>query len=317
VDTEGEYREQVVLPEPVKKRKLREEDFDALRNLLVDTLRITPPGFNWDVRRIDGRKYHNRECRLEASFLRGSAVWTIASGAIVAAVHPESRGDAHIQIHPDFRALEPEMIRHACQYLAIEREGRKQLFIETMEYDVGRVGNLRIAGFEATEGKTAFRRMRFGRQPIRDPKISPEYRLRTTRCCESEDCQRIADILNAAFGRTSHTGVELEVFHANAPSFRSDLDLVAEASDASFGAYVGIAYDGATGQAILEPVCTHPDHRRRGLAATLMLEGLHRLNARGAIDVVVGTGDAVAANKLYESVGFTETYLGRRWIWTK
>ena len=31
----------------------------------------------------------------------------------------------------------------------------------------------------------------------------------------------------------------------------------------------------------------------------------------------MGTGDAVAANELYEAVGFTEAYVGRTWrkVW--
>ncbi len=46
-----------------------------------------------------------------------------------------------------------------------------------------------------------------------------------------------------------------------------------------------------------------------------MLDGLQRLKALGAVDVFVDTGDQVAANKLYEAVGFTEAYKG--FIWRK
>ncbi|MFW6313617.1 MAG: hypothetical protein ACOC2N_07015, partial [Spirochaetota bacterium] len=95
----------VPIPEEVQMRPMRSNDFDALRMLLVDTLRITPPGFNWEVRRLDGKRYHNENATLSEEFLRGSALWTTQSGALVAAVHPEDGGDAHIQIHPDFRAL--------------------------------------------------------------------------------------------------------------------------------------------------------------------------------------------------------------------
>jgi hypothetical protein len=44
-----------------------------------------------------------------------------------------------------------------------------------------------------------------------------------------------------------------------------------------------------------------------------MTEALCRLEAIGATDVYVGTGDKEAANRLYESVGFTEAYRGHEW----
>lgn len=298
------------LPEPVRMRSMHADDFDALRMLLVDTLRITPPGFNWEVRRLDGRRYHTETATLAEEFLRGSALWTTLAGVPVAAVHPEDGGDAHIQIHPDFRALEPAIIEYAVEYLS---DDSGSLVLEVKDYDAVRALHVEAAGFIRTEGTGAFRRMRLGRQVLPAVDLDPRYILRATRQGDRADCAGIADILNAAFDRDFHTGRELEVFHLHAPSFRADLDLVAEAPDGSFAAYVGIAYDGANGQAVFEPVCTHPDHRRRGLAASLMREGLRRLRAHGAHDVVVGTGDEVAANRLYESLGFTETYIGRIW----
>ena len=97
------------------------------------------------------------------------------------------------------------------------------------------------------------------------------------------------------------------------PSFDHNLDLVAVAPDGAFAAYVGMTYDKVNRSAEFEPICTHPDHQRKGLARALMLDGLHRLHKLGAVDVFVDTGDQVAANKLYEAMGFTEAYKGYYW----
>ena len=93
----------------------------------------------------------------------------------------------------------------------------------------------------------------------------------------------------------------------------ADLDLVAVAPDGSFGAYVGIAYDDANRRGILEPVCTHPDHRRHGLARALILEGLTRLEARGAVDATAETGSREAANALFAGLDLTGTYRASSW----
>jgi ribosomal protein S18 acetylase RimI-like enzyme len=143
--------------------------------------------------------------------------------------------------------------------------------------------------------------------------VAPGYTLRTTRPEDPAECQRMADLLNAAFGRDFHNAAEYHDFCRLAPSFRQDLDLVAVAPDGSFAAYVGIPYDDVNRRGIFEPVCTHPDHRRLGLAQALMQEGLRRLKALGAVDATVDTGNVLPANQLYDSLGFTEAYRGYAW----
>ena len=90
-------------------------------------------------------------------------------------------------------------------------------------------------------------------------------------------------------------------------------NLVAEAGDGSFAAYGGLTFDEANRRGIVEPVCTHPAHRRRGLAKALIRERLRRLQHLGVTNVYVDTGDMVPANRLYESVGFTEAYPSYAW----
>jgi ribosomal protein S18 acetylase RimI-like enzyme len=146
--------------------------------------------------------------------------------------------------------------------------------------------------------------------PLRDKTTVDGYLLRSLR--SADESQRIADVLNAGFGRTFHTAVEFELFTA-APDFRFDLCLVAEVPDGSFASYVALQYDETNRRGIVEPVCTHPDHRRRGLAAALLIDGLHRIVALGATEAQLDTGLAAAANALYESVGFTEAQVGHVW----
>ena len=143
--------------------------------------------------------------------------------------------------------------------------------------------------------------------------MAPCYHLRTKQPGDLEDCWRIARLLNAAFNRTIHNAEEYQNFARRAPCFRVDLDLVAVAPDGSFAAYVGIPYDEANRWGIFEPVCTHPDHQRKGLGRALMSEGLLRLWQLGATDASVDTGDMVAANAFYTAMGFTEAYKGFSW----
>jgi GNAT superfamily N-acetyltransferase len=123
----------------------------------------------------------------------------------------------------------------------------------------------------------------------------------------------MSDLLNAAFRRDFHNAKEYHNFCRLAPSFHPELDLVAVAPNGTFAAYVGVPYDAVNRRGIFEPVCTHPDHQRKGLAGALMQEALLRLRAIGAVDATVDTGDMLPANRFYDSMGFSEVYQGYAW----
>jgi mycothiol synthase len=285
-----------------------------MRDLLVRTASITPLGFNWDVRRLDGRYFYHPPAVESWLFRRPVGLWEDSDGRLAGFVLSEAKGDAHLQVHPDYRRLEDEMLAWAVENLASPREdGSRRLEIYVYEYDELRRQLLSERGFVKTDSWGMIRRLRLGAQPLAQPRIAGGYTLRTTRPDDPADCRRIADLLNIAFGRTFHNAEEYRNFTLHAPCFRQELDLVAEAPDGSFAAYVGIPYDDANRLGIFEPVCTHPDHRLRGLAASLMREGLLRLQSIGAVHVTVDTGDMEPANRLYDSLGFTEAHRGYAW----
>jgi GNAT superfamily N-acetyltransferase len=292
-----------------------DEDWWRVRRLLIDTYPITPLDFNWEIRRWDGGRFHDEDRISDPSWTSQIHLWETEGGQLVGAVHPEYRGDANLELHPDYRHIENDMLAWAEEHLAIPTDDgqQRQLHMFVHEYNVQRRRLLEQRGYEKLTWGGVGLRLRFGTWPLPDPVLAAGYALRTTRPGDASDYQRVADILNAAFNRSIHTAREARLFMTTSPSFRHDLDLVAEAPDGSFASYVGVTYDEINRRGIFEPVCTHPDHRRKGLARSLMFEGLRRLKTLGATDAYVGTGDAVPANQLYESVGFTEAYRGHAW----
>lgn len=291
-----------------------DEDYWRMRQLLIDTVRITPTGFNWDMRRLDGKRFYEADPAANYMLTRPIGLWENRAGELVAFVLAESPDDAHLQVHPDYRHLEEQLVEWAEENLGAEdAEGRRQLQIYTYEYDALRQQTLAARGYEKMAYGGMIRHLRLGCQSLPAVEMAPGYHLRTTQPGDLEDCWRIARLLNAAFNRTIHNAEEYQNFARRAPCFRVDLDLVAVAPDGSFAAYVGIPYDEANRWGIFEPVCTHPDHQRKGLGRALMSEGLLRLWQLGATDASVDTGDMVAANAFYTAMGFTEAYKGFSW----
>lgn len=296
-------------------RPVREDDYWRIYRLLIDTVPIAPPGFNWDMRRWEGRRFYDANPEGDPNWRKGARLWETEDGQLAGIAHPDGAGMASLQVHPDYRHLEGEMIDWAEQHLTApvpEKNGR-QLHFFVYSYDVLRQSLLTERGYEQMTYGGVIRHLRFGAQPLARPQLADGYSLRTVNPENGRDAAQIAVLLNAAFGRTFHNAAEYQNFTRRAPSYRQELDLVAVAPDATFAAYVGVLYDADNRRGLFEPVCTHPDHRQRGLAKALMQEGLLRLRAMDAVDVNVETGDMVPANKLYNSIGFTEMYKGYYW----
>jgi len=294
-----------------------DKDYRRVRDLLIETYPITPTGFNWEIRRWDGWRYYNSSPDWNPEWEKTVYLWQEENGLLVGAAHPENKpGYAYLQVHPDYRRLEPEMIAWAENNLPLPIDDDQfQLSVFVYEYDTFRKNLLDGRGYKKTSSGGVIRRLRLGGMSLPTLKIANGYTCRTVNPDNESDCRQIADILNAAFGRDFHTPDEYRVFTSNAPCAHKSMDLAAIAPDKSFAAYVGISYEETNRYGIFEPVCTHPEHQRRGLARALMLEGLHRLRAIGAFDVLVGTGDQIAANRLYDSIGFTEVHRER--VWTR
>ncbi len=287
-----------------------------MRQFLIAMYPITPAGLNWEIRRWDGWHYHRETGGWQPDFAQRIHLWETASGQIVGVVNEDSPGNACFQFHPDYRPdVEAAMLTWAEDHLAASDDAagsNRILNIFALDYDSPMRLLLQARGYARMTYGGVTRRMVLGARPLAQPQALPGYRVRTT-ADTPEDYQRMAALLNAGFGRTSHTPEEYQVFATTSPSFQHHLNLVAAAPDGAFAAHVGYTYIEAIRCAILEPLCTHPDHRRRGLAQALILEGLHRVKALGANAVLVDTGDMIAANTIYDVVGFTEAYRGSVW----
>jgi mycothiol synthase len=292
-----------------------ESDFWRIRDFLVKTYPITPLGFNWEVRRWDGVMFYGREPGIPSEIAGHIHLWQDSNDELIGVLHPERLGEIYLFVHPDHRQLEEKMLAWVETHLG-EQEGdtHRQLVTFVYDYDSVRSCLLRERGYQATETLGVMRRLGLSEQGILGVSLPQGYQLSTTRQGDLSSAGRIADLLNDAFNRNTHIAEEHRTFSLQSPCYVGSLDLVAVDQEEQYVAYVGVAYDDVNRLGIFEPVCTHPEHRRKGLARALILEGLQRLVAMRASEAVVSTGAMEAANELYDSIGFQEKVTGRFWV---
>ena len=148
-------------------------------------------------------------------------------------------------------------------------------------------------------------------EPLPEGPVGDGYVVRSLDLATEQDSEGGAAVSRAAFGN-QRTG-EMMRGLAGAPSYRPEHDLAAIADDGTFAAYTTVWWDQVNRYIIFEPVGTHPEHRRRGLASAVMAEGLRIGAALRADTAYVGSGAGNPSNLLYESLGFTEVVDYLRW----
>ena len=92
-------------------------------------------------------------------------------------------------------------------------------------------------------------------------------------------------------------------------AYRGDLHILVEAPDGTMASSTIMWLDAANETVEFEPVGTHPDYRRLGLARAMLLHGMHLARAAGATHATVACKGAPGhpqARGLYYGVGFRE-----------
>lgn len=145
-------------------------------------------------------------------------------------------------------------------------------------------------------------------EPIPAPQLPAGFSIRHV--TGEHEVDALVALHRAAFG-TENMTVEERLAMMRTPEYDAELDLVAVAPDGRLAAYCMVSIsqeeNARTGrnEGYTDPVATHPDFRRRGLARALLLMGLHTLKQRGMDTACLGTsGDNVAMQRTAEAVGF-------------
>ena len=136
--------------------------------------------------------------------------------------------------------------------------------------------------------------------PVPVPELPAGFSVRAVQ--GASDAPARAAVLAAAFGAEPQPARYEQFMHA--PGYNPDLDVVAMAPDGQFGAFALGWSDPVTKVGEFEPVGTAPQFRRLGLGRAVLYEGMRRLQAHGAEQVIVIVEAAEqAAVALYASVG--------------
>ncbi|NMO57358.1 GNAT family N-acetyltransferase [Actinoplanes sp. TBRC 11911] len=140
---------------------------------------------------------------------------------------------------------------------------------------------------------------------VAQPRLPPGFRFRTADEAGPEAAVQahVAAWAPSTYSADSYAGVR------QTAAYRGDLHVLVEAPDGTMACSAIMWLDEANKTVEFEPVGTHPDYRRLGLASAMMLHAMHLARAAGATHATVvclGAPGHPRARGLYYSLGFRE-----------
>jgi ribosomal protein S18 acetylase RimI-like enzyme len=213
--------------------------------------------------------------------------WLRLPATLVHEIHPRHRGGP---VHEEL-----------LDWFESDVEG-DELRATSLSTDAERLAFLRSRGYELDRKSKDFVYHACELDDRPAPVVPAGYRLRTVGPADLEARVELHRVVWAPSRVTVESFTKLQTVRP----YRADLDCVVEAPDGSLVAYALAWLDDANRVGELEPVGTHPDHRRRGLASAVCRFALHRLREEGAERGIVYSLAGSDATALYESIGMRE-----------
>ncbi|RJL33222.1 GNAT family N-acetyltransferase [Bailinhaonella thermotolerans] len=227
-----------------------------------------------------------------------TAVWRDEDDVVVAWAWLESEGSLAAQVDP----ARPELAGEVLDWAANLAGG--SLRTEVCETEAPLIAALESRGY-VPRPEPFLLCLEHDLDGVAAPVAPAGYVIRAVRGVG--DFERRAAVHRAAFGSERMTARRYGVL-AGAWPYRAEFDLIAEAPDGTFAAYCLGWYDPVNRIGEFEPVGTHPDHRRRGLARAVCAAALRAFAEAGAERAVVyarGDDGYPVPRRLYRSLGFT------------
>jgi mycothiol synthase len=209
---------------------------------------------------------------------------------------------------PRLRGAEPErqMLRAAFQTTARLMGGGAEPFVLTdvFDCDAERIRLLADLGFEHFRNWDHVRE-RDLTGSIPDAQASPDFPLRSARLT---DAGQLALARNDCFAE-NWTGEQYRSQVMTKPGYDPAREIVAAAPDGRIAAFAVYWLDFRNQTGHFEPVGTHGQFRRRGLARAVVLHAMKQMQELGMTTVTVNhLADNVPARNLYESIGFIKRH---------
>ena len=240
---------------------------------------------------------------MDKSLVHRNRIWFDDDKIVALVFYENPVTDVYFSLRPGYECLADEMIAYTESGMP-KKESKQRLVIFGAQKAL--IAAAQIAGWHKEFGY--WEKVRDFSVPLECP-LPEGYHfasapLDVAKCCEC--CWK-------GFGHEAEEGpwdgdTEYTGGLATAPHSTAHLDVAIENGDGEYVCYAGMWWTPENKLAYMEPLCTVPEHRRKGLAAAAMAELYRRTKPLGATHMT-GGGDP-----FYDKVGFKPEIEWAFWV---
>ena len=271
-----------------------ENDYEAVCDFLIALNRQNQRHINWNWGRFEWMMGHPE---FDKSLMDSIWLWMDGEKVVGAAIYDMYFGEAFVGVLPGFNALYPEILGYAYRELKDENG----LGIAVCDDCIDEIGTAKLAGFEIAEQSETVMRLDLDKElpadlpdglryaeldPVKEP-VAFQWLLWQgfDHGCDKAEFERDGDVFT-----------EIPEFRKH---FDPTLSIAAKAGDGEYVSYCCLWYSDKTVYAYVEPVCTVPSYRGKGVAKAVIFKALNRARSLGAKKAYV-----LSDMPFYENLGF-------------
>lgn len=291
-------------------------DFEVARAFLAEIYPIRTGYSNWIPSTLENVKYGPGGTEYldeEDEYLK---IWeSVDDKEIIALTLAKPSGECWLSIHPEYMS-EFKGIVHwmedRVRELNKEESNELKMALVVDDDDEERIALVEELGFRKDESY-GDKQVRPPDAPVPDYSLPEGYTIR--HAVVEEDYVEYREVQKAVFRHIKDMSKSQLLLYSRASFYREDLDIVAVDPEGNFAAFCTVRIDPLSRIAELEPVGTHPDHRKLGLGRAVICEGLRRVEKyEPSAMVIIGAAPSEGARRLYESVGFVNEGPLHYWV---
>ena len=270
-----------------------ENDYEAVCDFLIELNRDNQNHINWNWGRFEWMTEHTE---FDKSLMGSIGLWMDGERVVGAAIYDMYFGEAFVGALHEYSSLYPEILDYAYSELKDENG----LGIAICDDCTNEIDAAKSAGFTLAEQTETSMRLDLNKELNAD---LPDG-LRYVRLDPVKDPYAFLWLLWQGFDHGTDKA-EFEKQEQIIPQSRSHLNpylsVAVETADGEKVAYCCLWYIDKTDYVYVEPVCTIPAYRGKGIAKAVIYEAMNRARALGSKKAYV-----LSDMPFYEKLGFTE-----------
>ena len=276
-------------------RRFFDADYEAVCDFLIELNKRNRTHINWNWARFEWMYEHPE---FDKSARDAIGLWFDGDRVVGAAIYDMYFGEAFCGVLPEYEDLYPAVLQYAYDALRDDTG----LAIAICDTNTAEIEAANRAGFTSIDQTETI--MEIDLSTLRDATLPHGFTL------YEPDPVQDAEALQWLFWQGFDHGedrAEFEREEAIAPRVRKhmrrELGIAAVDEIGEYAAFCCLWYSEKTDYAYVEPVCTIPRHRGKGLAKALLYEAMNRARALGA-----KTACVISDMPFYEKLGFRKAY---------